>query len=319
MRRTSDPIHLIRTANPVPDPDRMPDGPETLMEEILGMTSTQPQRRKRRRRVPILVLALVGTVIGTAAAASLFINPGETTRIACGGENIISARSGDPVADCAAELDRLGIEHGELIAYANGNGGVTVVDGETPGLTPLGDDFRQDLAVIRLSEMLNDHVDGLDSGCYNAADAVNLARSSMKVLGLDWPVTTREATSGDTRCAVGFVVEDEHRVIIAMDVGPSPDEYAAAEEPPYTPFIDQLAQVVSDDCLSLDEAVPMADQLAIDNGVGYMTELSVVEDSTIDCSTVSVEVGGAVFVVLRGPANGPIPASVLPTPLPTDG
>lgn len=77
MRRTSDPIHLIRTANPVPDPDRMPDGPETLMEEILGMTSTQPQRRKRSRRVPILVLALVGTVIGTAAAASLFINPGK--------------------------------------------------------------------------------------------------------------------------------------------------------------------------------------------------------------------------------------------------
>ncbi len=59
MSRHSDPIHLFQIANPVPDPDRLPDGPDSasaqaLMEEIIGMTTTETNMRPTGRRRTVL-------------------------------------------------------------------------------------------------------------------------------------------------------------------------------------------------------------------------------------------------------------------------
>lgn len=310
-----DAIHLIRDANPVPDPDRTPDVPVSLMEEIIGMTETHqypdspaPYPRRSRRRLAALIAVAVLATAGVAAATTWLVNPEDTTEIACGGEVIIPARSGDPVADCAAELDRRGIAYGELEAYANTFGGVVVTDAASDGLTPLGDSFTQDAALIRLGEMLNDHVDGLESRCFAHPEAMLLTAEYMSDLGLGLPVNVRSPELAATHCAVAIVNADE--VIIAMDVAERPD---STETPPWTAFIGEMTTALESQCLSLQDAIVLADSTAIATGIGSMTQVDAVDDPALECTELNVEVGGMVFAVLRGPSTGDVPASVLPT------
>ncbi len=309
-----DVLNLIRAANPVADPDQMPDAPEPLVEEIIGMTTPTNQPRSRRRRGSRLVLVaatFVFAVAGIAAAATWIHQPGDTTDIACNGELIIPARSGDPVADCAAELDRLGIGHGELEAFANPAGGVTVREtgSEPDGHTPLGEGFTQDVALIKLGERLADQVDGVASRCMTSGEAKAFAEQQMVDLGLDLPVTVRAQELDGSACAIAFVTDDRE-VIVAMDViGKAQVE----TETPWDPFIAQMSAELDSSCLTLDLAVPLADQIAIDTGIGYMSQVDAIEDSSLECTELSVDVGGAVFIVLRGPVDQSVPASQLPT------
>lgn len=79
MRRTSDPFELIRLANPIPDPDRMPDEPdmasaEALVEEIIGMNNTGSRTRNRgtRLRRTLLAAATILLLGATAAIGGVF-------------------------------------------------------------------------------------------------------------------------------------------------------------------------------------------------------------------------------------------------------
>lgn len=75
-----DPLHLIRSSNPVPDAHLLPDGPysasaEALYEEIIGMqdnNTTPRSRRPRIRRVAALAAALLVLTAGGAIAAGVF-------------------------------------------------------------------------------------------------------------------------------------------------------------------------------------------------------------------------------------------------------
>lgn len=177
-----------------------------------------------------MLLVSVGAIVAavvTAAAATWLVNPERTNEIACAGEFIKPAASCDPVADCAAELDRMGIEHGELAAYVNPLGGIAVreVDDVPSGWTPIGETVTQDLALIRLDEDLNDYVDGLASGCFTVEEATQVATEAIARYGLTGiPVTVRHPTSGPDRCALGSVMGDGAEVGILMDVGPTRGE-----------------------------------------------------------------------------------------------
>jgi len=74
MRRTSDPFKLIRMANPVPDPDRMPDeaemaSAEVLVEEIIAMNVKESRTRTRTKRLRRTLLAAAAILVVGASAA----------------------------------------------------------------------------------------------------------------------------------------------------------------------------------------------------------------------------------------------------------
>lgn len=77
MRNNRDAIKLLKLANPVPDPERMPDGPasvsaQSLLEDIMGMEQTElkPQRA-RRKTTALLAAATLLLTVGAAWAYTL--------------------------------------------------------------------------------------------------------------------------------------------------------------------------------------------------------------------------------------------------------
>lgn len=323
MKRNSRLFTLIQSANPVPDPERLPEGPgapkaQALLEEIIAMP-TQPRRRTRRR---VVLLAAVGlAVLTTAAAWALVIQPEQSTNIACSddsGELIIRAVSGDPIADCTTEFDRLGIAHGRLVAYVNEFGGVIVSEEskDVPAsYQPLGEDFRQDVAIIELRKALDDEVIGLGADCYSTDEAIPIAERAVRQVGLDWDVVVDHdrIADGESACAGASLVDQAESTvaIIGIEGGP-PDPNA--DEPPWTTASEKLHERLDAECLSLDNAAavaeelfhPVARQLLEASGLSdHPDSDAVVINKTVDnsasCSRANINVGGIVFVDLRGP------------------
>lgn len=323
MKRTSDPIHLIETANPLPDPGRLPDGPETLMEEIIGMTEEDRQPRKRLRRPLVFSIAAFAVVLA-GAAAWVMAMPEETTQIACNGEVIIDARSGDPVADCAAELGRLGIDPENLVVYVNDRGGVGVFEEGTDipsSWRPLEDGFTQDTAIIRLREALNDIATGVESGCYSDEEAIVIVERELASSGLDWAIATRSHKGlNPPTCAVAMVLPEDRQVLVAQletrtVTGGQVQEWQSQKQ-----AIDTLAArlnlALDNECMTLNDAAEIAVGITFDVGAEYMTQIHTVDEPDAACTTAAINVGGSVFVVLRGPADGPIDPIALPKPAP---
>ena len=153
-------------------------------ETAIAQKSRGPKRRRRTAVLAATMLALAS--LGTAWA--LTRQPEHTTRIQCPGNSIIAAVSGDPVADCADELRRQGIEPPEMAAYANENGGVVVVeaDSEIPSTgQPLDPGFRQDTAIIELEAALQDVTTGLATRCYTSNEAIPIVERELIRLGLE--------------------------------------------------------------------------------------------------------------------------------------
>ena len=74
-----DPFERIRVANPVPDPDRMPDDPESpaakaLMEQIIAMNTTGSRTGRLAKRIALIAAAIL--VLGAAAAAATVFRGG---------------------------------------------------------------------------------------------------------------------------------------------------------------------------------------------------------------------------------------------------
>jgi hypothetical protein len=323
MKRTSDPIHLIETANPVPDPGRLPDGPETLMDEIVGMTGEDRQPRKRFRRPLVLSTAAVAVLLA-GAAAWVMAMPEETTQIACNGEVIINARSGDPVADCAAEMRRQGIEPVNLSAYVN-NGGVVGVFEEGADIPSswrlLEDGFSQDTAIIALREALDDISTGVESACYSDEEAIAIVERELAASGLDWKIATRsnEGLNPPT-CATAIVLPEDRQILVAQLETRTVPGGQVQEWQSQKQSIDTLAArlnlALDNECMTLNDAAEIAIGITFDVGAEYMTQIDTINEPDSACTTAAINVGGSVFLVLRGPADGPIDHIALPKPAP---
>ena len=311
MRRRIDAAQLLRIANPVSDQDLLPEAPESLLEEIINMP-TPPQRRRRLwRRVVLPAVAMIA-LTATAAAWAFTRQPEQTTAIACNGENIIPARTGDPISDCAAELARMGIAHGELQAFTNQFGGVAVYEAglDVPdGAQPLDDSFRQDIAIIELEASLDDIVAGLGADCYSTDEARPIVEREMEAVGLDWGIEigledgTPRIADGSSTCAIALVKPESESVMLVSLGGPTSTD-PSADEPPQTAVSQELKQHLETECLALDDAVQFAEELftqAAEEDSRNTATVSGTVDNSVSCSRVDITVGGSVFVDVRGP------------------
>ena len=311
MRRTTDATQLLRIANPVSDQDLLPHAPDSLLEDIINMPAPPPERRRRLRRVLLPAVALI-VITATAATAVISRQPEQTSAIACNGENIIPARTGDPIADCAAELASLDISHGELQAFTDQFGGVSVYEAELDvpkGAQPLNDDFRQDVAIIELEASLNDIVTGLDADCYSTDEARPIVEREIASVGLDWGIEVGlengapRIADGSSTCAKALVKPETESVMLISLRGPVSTD-ASGEEPPQTAVSQELKQHLDAECLALDDAVAFAEELftraAAEDSRNTATVSGTV-DNSVSCSRVDVTVGGSVFVDVRGP------------------
>ena len=245
----------------------------------------------------MLAIALAVVVgAGTAAGwALLGSSARETTSIECvirGTDTIIPATSGDPAYDCAVTWkDDLGTDPPPLVAYDNGNGGVTVVPrSQTPPAgwkqLPAG----QDVELIQLQDSLDDYINGLNSSCLDGTAATALAQARLAQFGFSgWTVAVRSEGS----CTNADVVDPSSKsvTLISTDV-------TSGRETAFERLADKLRPLTKD-CESLPAAV--ASVRAAAEGLTY--DLSPVEDNSLRCASIYETVGGTIFLTVRGPSG----------------
>lgn len=305
------PIDSLRRLAPVSDREAAAVfGPAAQEELLRGVTSLpfghtrRPEQATRRRRPLVLALALVVAAVTAAAAWAVFGSSAqETTSIECviaGTDTVVPASSGDPAADCALQWQQdLGTTPPPLVAYDNGNGGVTVLprNQNAPAGFERLPGGSQDVALIQLQESLDDYVNGLNSRCLDGAAATALAQARLTQFGfLGWTVAVRNEGS----CTNSDVVDPTSKTItliasaVATDPGTAFRKLAARLRP------------LTKSCESLPAATAAVRTAAADVGLSEKTrtyELNAVTDNSLHCASIYETVGGTIFVNLRGPSG----------------
>lgn len=264
-------------------------------------------RRSRQRRLPVLIAAAV--VLSGAAVAWAFLasSARDTVAVQCliqGSDAIIPAASGDPVADCAAQWQRdTGQAAPALVAYDNGHGGVTVLPAaEAPpaGFTRLPAGASQNVAMVEMQQWLDDYVGGLNSDCFDAGAAAQMTQQELTRLGMTgWTVQPPPSSDLGSCVDTGILDAPSSTVALRAMSGPVPAGSVMAR-------LAAKLRPIARDCLPLDAAAQQVRSAAGELGLseddhGY--ELTEVPDAAARCTSISENVGGTIFLVLRGPSS----------------
>jgi hypothetical protein len=175
--------------------------------------------------------------------------------------------------------------------------------------------------MVQMQQWLDDYVSGLNSGCFDDGTAVPMTEQALARFGLTgWtvvpaPQSDRSGSSappvpsgqaapvaqGDgQQCVnVGILDADATTVTLLTSGGPGPggstvQQLAAALRP------------IAQQCLPLDQAVSQVRSAAAGLGLSEdanQYELTQVTDPTAACTSITEDVGGTIFLVLRGPAS----------------
>jgi hypothetical protein len=292
----------------------------------LAPTSRGP-RGRRRRRLPILLAAALVVLSGTAVAWALVASSGrDTVSVQCeiqGVSTIIPSATGDPGADCAAQWQRdTGNSAPPLVAYDNGVGGITVLPADqTPpsGWTRLGNGETQNLSMVQMQQWLDDYVSGLNSGCYDNATATQMTEQALPRFGMaGWTVqpappsdlTAQPAppsasaaplvVSGAQQCVDTGILDGTNRTVSLRALGgPVPPGFAEEK-------LAVKLRSIAQQCGSLDATATQVRSAATDLGLSedaHQFELTEVRDDSARCTTISEDVGGTIFLILRGPSG----------------
>lgn len=276
-------------------------------------------RYKRRWLVPGLAAAVLATAGAGWAITRNTTSP--TTSISCpasidGDVSIIHATSGNPIADCAAEwMANRDDAVPTMVAYRLSNGAISVVlDGQPApeGGTALGPGEGIDTRVIALSEALNHHGSDLRTGCLDRGAAQSAIDSEIARVGLDgWNIVDDDTRPIDSEhpCARAIVEGDLSQVRLVGGVDDTPQSRAAD---PYRAFAQELDAELAENCALLAEAKDVVSRVAGRTDVTAVTDapfsveagtiqLRTVEEPAADCTRATVEIGGSVLVILRGP------------------
>jgi hypothetical protein len=338
-----DPIELLSRIAPISDEEAAGlfgrAGRERLLEAIMHVSPRPARRARRHSRRPLVLALAVVVAIATATVAWAVTRSGarETTSIDCviaGVDSGIDATSGNPAADCAAEwLRERGTPAPPLVAYANPEGGVTVLPrSENPpaGWRTLG---SQDVALIELQESLDDYLNGLNSSCFSSSQATTFTRHQLARLGfVGWTVNIRSipgstsskngptATTAAGRksrpaptmsaagpTCTGSELVDPTTTTVTLVSSP----YGNNPPPNWVP--ERLAmslRPLSKSCLSVSAMRSAVEQKASQLGLSPeppATRTSYVLDATQDnklrCTSLYQTVEGTINLILRGPAH----------------
>lgn len=280
-----------------------------------------------RLRPKWLVPAAAAATIGLATAATWgvlsFGNAEQSTNLECqvdtAGQafSIIQAVTGDPVADCQAEWQQSNhTKAPAMVAYENGKGAVTVRLKATPapdGSTKLPDGQFQQANTIKLEQYLGDVGSGLASECVDTPTAKARINAEFNRLGLEgWTITdaARGPADGAQTCATGASEGQKKRVRLFTD----PVQSFQVASPAVSGFAKEIQRELASSCQSLDAAQATVHRIAnktndtiqgkpVNLGADGLVQIIPGADPSQKCTTATTEVGGAILVTLRGPAN----------------
>lgn len=218
---------------------------------------------------------------------------------------IIDAVSGNPVTDCAAIWKQsFGTQAPQLAAYADGAQVVVLPMAAKPwaGSVRLPAGVVMNTRLIVLNEWLQDYVSGLSSRCYADSRAVTAVRGELASLGLSgWSVPTQPpAANGHARCAdVSVILFGQRQVRLLTSPSPS-----AGKLPGQLQSLSRSLRQVIGQCDDLAVAATRARAAAALAGLPVSpsgTRLQQVTVANARCTSIYLEVGGTVFLTLRGP------------------
>jgi hypothetical protein len=283
------------------------DMPDLLAAAEMRAATTERLRRSPRRlslAALVALIALGGAALGWAYFAS---SARDTVSIQCEiarVSTVIPSVTGDPVADCAAQWQRdTGSPAPRLVAYDNGQGGITVLPAdETPGSgwTRLPSGATQNALMVEMQQWLDDYVSGLNSDCYDDPTAVQMTEQALQRLGMtNWAV--RPAPSDEASSCVNTGILDPATFTVelrGLGDAPSPDA-------PYEKLAVKLRSIV-EGCRSLDDTARQVRSAAAELGLSedaHEYELTEVRNDDARCATIYENVGGTIFIILRGPSS----------------
>jgi hypothetical protein len=270
-----------------------------------------PRGAGGRLRLPVFVgvaLVLAGSAIGWAITTT---TARDTVNVQClseGGDTIIPAVTGDPVADCAAQWRRdTGSEPPPLVAYDNGHGGITVAPADRPalpGASPLPDGATQNVAIVQVQRSLDDLVGGLNSGCFDNPTAIEMTTGILARFGMqDWtvdPAPPADLSDSSAEPCVGTAILDPAaRTVSLRALGG-----AMPSDTQYSKLASRLRSL-STECMPLDVMADRVGSILDELGIseaGNEVQLTEIPENDAPCATVTETVGGSIFLVLRGPA-----------------
>ena len=262
--------------------------------------------QQRHVLVPVLVGFLMVAASGIAWAI-IGSSATDTVSVGCeiaGSMAVIPSATGDPIADCAAQwLRDTGHAAPPLVAYDTGLGSIAVLPAdEAPpsGWTPLPPGTTQNPAMVEMQQWLDDYVSGLNSGCYDDRSAVRMTEVFLQRLGMTtW--TVRPAPTSDPGTCVDTGILDSATQTVQLR--------AFGNEPTLDASYAKLAvrlRTIANECKPLDAATREVRAAAAELGLSEDAneyELTQVTDKHASCTRILEDVGGTIFVVLRGPAS----------------
>lgn len=322
---TSDPVARLRAADPARK-IRRHDTAEVTRLLDRAVSAAVPSSRARRR--PRAVAGGLGAALllgGGGAAYAVLAQPASTSLgLACavgtteqqftraGGElsSFMDVRSGDPVADCAAEYERLDGAAPELVGYSTGRPYLSVVPASWPVPSewkPLARGFRNDEKRLELRQRLGDALDGPAAQCRSAGEVQDMVERDLDSLGLTgWRIERLEQADeadGEDWCAIAFVDDEGQALVRIQGLEGAADADVAAQEP-FGRLLRELRREIVQHCLTLPDARGRTEAAVRASGFELAdAKIVVIDDPEATCTRVEAPIGGLVEVVLRGPAS----------------
>ncbi|MEU2199261.1 hypothetical protein [Isoptericola sp. NPDC019482] len=279
-----------------------------------------PRRRRLGRRGAVAIgLAAVLTGGGVAYAAIQAFQGSSGEGVTCvhvwdedtaEGLNLDAAGSwitGDPYADCTTLLAAEGLPPiDDPVAFAwDGQTIVAPADQVPEGVQRLEGTRAVEGGVVELQRSVADTVDGGRSGCRTVPEAVAWAEGEIDRLGLqDWTVVTPESDPAPDAepgavpsCSDGEVHAGDRQIVLFA----SDDPFEQLHGPGDDPTIDALRERIVDECVPLDEARAVVDEVYADEE--YEVPTTEVVDDGAACARVDLVEGGMTEAFVYGPGS----------------